>query len=86
MSSMGTYLLIGLIVATIVVVRLSLSSRIGGEPRRSWFRRTATKPTVAPTDAPTDAFAGDLSLATDPNLARERLAINQRLFSTNTNR
>ncbi len=62
---------IALVVVLIVVLRLSLSNRVGGEPKRSWLRRSAAT-SVAPSDAPSDAFADDLSLTSDPNYVAMR--------------
>jgi hypothetical protein len=70
------YVLVVLVVAAIVVFWAASRNRIGGEPRRPWFRRA--RPTSAPSDAVTDPFADDQPLHdSDPNLAALRANSNE---------
>lgn len=61
--------MIVLIVVLVGVLRVAMSNRLGGEPRRSPFRRTVVTPTVPPDGNPTDPFGGDRSVNTDPNVS-----------------
>ena len=66
-----------LVVGVIGVFWMATRNRIGGEPRRPWFRRAV--PTSAPSDAPADPFAGNTPLDSDRNM--QALRANSNLMS-----
>lgn len=64
------FVAIGLVVVLVVVLGLSLSDRIGGQPRRSLFRRNTAPAAELSNAEAADALAEDPPLESDPNLAK----------------